>query len=212
MSEKSSIEEYKLQKLIKELESKEGRGTELISLYIPPGRQISDVMNALKQEYSQASNIKDRRTRHHVLDALTSCIQRLKLFKTVPENGLVIFCGYISTGIPGDEKMEIHMIIPSEPIRTYLYRCDSKFYLDPLKEIITEKEFYGLIVMDRNEATFAILKGRQLYILDTITSGVPGKHDAGGQSQRRYERVIEQMAHEFYKRVAEYAEKFFLNT
>jgi len=208
----SSIEEYKLRKLIKELENKEGKGTELISLYIPPGRQISDVMNALKQEYSQANNIKDRRTRHHVLDALTSCMQRLKLFKTVPENGLVIFCGYVSTGIPGNENMEIHLIVPPEPIKTYLYRCDSKFYLDPLKEIISEKDFYGLIVMDRNEATFAILKGTQLRILDTITSGVPGKHDAGGQSQRRYERIIEQMAHEFYKRIAEYAKKYFLDS
>jgi len=209
---KSSIEEYKFQKLIKELESKEGRGTELISLYIPPGRQISDVMNALKQEYSQASNIKDRRTRHHVLDALTSCMQRLKLFKSVPENGLIIFCGYTSTDVPGNERMEVHIIIPPEPINIYLYRCDSRFYLDPLKEILSEKDFYGLIVMDRNEATFAILKGRQLRILDTITSGVPGKHDAGGQSQRRYERVIEQMAHEFYKRIAEYAEKLFLHS
>lgn len=211
-SEKTSLEEYKLQKLIKELESKEGRGTELISLYIPPERQIADVMNALREEYSQASNIKDRRTRHHVLDALTCCMQRLKLFKTAPENGLVIFCGYISTGVPGDEYMDVHVIIPPEPIHLYLYRCNSKFYLDPLKELISEKEFYGLIVIDRNEATFSILKGRRLNILSTITSGVPGKHDAGGQSQRRYERVIEQMAHEFYKRVAEYAEKFFLNS
>jgi len=210
LSSNGSIEKYKLERLIKELDKKEGRGTELISLYIPPGRQLSDVMSVLRQEYSQAGNIKDRTTRHHVQDALTSCMQRLKLFKSVPKNGLVIFCGYVSRGVPGDEKLEVHIVIPPEPIKIYLYRCDSKFHLDPLKELIVEKEFYGLIVMDRNDATFAILKGRRLEILEQITSGVPGKHDAGGQSQRRFERIIEQMAHEFYKRVAEYARKFFL--
>ncbi|RLE52179.1 MAG: peptide chain release factor 1 [Candidatus Methanomethylicota archaeon] len=207
---RSSVERYKLEKMIKELESKQGRGTELISLYIPPGRQISDIMNVLRQEYSQASNIKDRTTRHHVLDALTSCMQRLKLFKQVPKTGLVIFCGYVSRGVPGDEKLEVHLIIPPEPIKIYLYRCDSKFYVEPLKDFLAEKEFYGLIVLDRQEATFAILKGRRLEIVEHITSGVPGKHDAGGQSQRRFERIIEQMAHEFYKRIAEYAEKIFL--
>jgi len=206
----SSIEKYRLEKLIKELESKKGRGTELISLYIPPGRQIADVMNVLRQEYSQASNIKDRTTRHHVLDALTSCMQRLKLFRKVPDTGLIIFCGYVSRGAPGDEKLEVHLIVPPEPIRIYLYRCDSKFHIEPLKDFIREKEFYGIIVMDRQEATFAILKGNRLEIVEHITSGVPGKHDAGGQSQRRFERIIEQMAHEFYKRIAEYAEKYFM--
>ncbi|MCS7363941.1 MAG: peptide chain release factor aRF-1 [archaeon GB-1867-035] len=206
----SSIEKYRLEKLIKELESKKGRGTELISLYIPPGRQIADVMNVLRQEYSQASNIKDRTTRHHVLDALTSCMQRLKLFRKVPDTGLIIFCGYVSRGAPGDEKLEVHLIVPPEPIRIYLYRCDSKFHIEPLKDFIREKEFYGIIVMDRQEATFAILKGNRLEIVEHITSGVPGKHDAGGQSQRRFERIIEQMAHEFYKRIAAYAEKYFM--
>lgn len=208
----SSVEKYKLEKLIKELEAKKGRGTELISLYIPPGRQIADIMNVLRQEYSQASNIKDRATRHHVLDALTSCMQRLKLFKKAPDTGLIIFCGYVSRGAPGDEKLEVHLIVPPEPIRVYLYRCDSKFHIEPLKDLIREKDFYGIIVMDRQEATFAILKGNRLEILDHITSGVPGKHDAGGQSQRRFERIIEQMAHEFYKRIAEYAKKYFIQS
>ncbi len=207
---RSSVEAYKLEKLIRELEAKRGRGTELISLYIPPGRQISDIMSVLRQEYSQASNIKDRTTRHHVLDALTSCMQRLKLFKKVPENGLIIFCGYVSRGIPGDEKLEVHLIVPPEPLNIYLYRCDSRFHIEPLKELLAERDFYGIIVIDRQEATFAILKGKRLEIVEHITSGVPGKHDAGGQSQRRFERVIEQMAHEFYKRVAEYAKKIFL--
>ena len=211
LEKRSSVEIYRLKKLVEELESKEGRGTELISLYIPPGRPIADVMSSLREEYGTAANIKSKSTRKNVQDAIESIMQRLKLFKTAPQNGLAIFCGAIPRGPPGSEKIEIYVIEPPEPISIYYYRCDSKFYLEPIKEMLTEKEFYGLIVMDRSSATFAILKGKRIEILETITSGVPGKHDAGGQSARRFQRLIELAAHDFYKRVAEHAEKHFLN-
>ncbi|MEM2212251.1 MAG: peptide chain release factor aRF-1 [Candidatus Nezhaarchaeales archaeon] len=207
---RSSVKRFKLERIIKELKSKEGRGTELISLYIPAGRAISEVIKALREEYGTASNIKSDTTRHHVLDAITTTIQRLKLFNETPPNGLAVFCGYVSgTGPPGSEKLEVYVIEPPEPIKTYLYRCDSHFHVTFLEEMIAEKEVYGLLVMDRSEAVFATLKGRRLDIIGKITSGVPGKHSSGGQSARRFERVIEQLAHEFYKRIGEYSKKLF---
>lgn len=208
-SRRSSLEQYRLERLVKELKSKQGRGTELISLYIPAGRPLSDIMDTLRQEYSTAQNIKDRTTRHHVLDALMSIMQKLKIFKETPPNGLIIFGGYIPQGPPGSEKMEVYVIEPPQPIDTFLYRCDSRFYVEFLEEMVAEKEVFGLIVIDRSEAVFAILHGRHLEILEYITSGVPGKHSAGGQSARRFERVIEQLAHEFYKRAGEYTKEVF---
>lgn len=210
MAKRSSLELYRLKKLIEELEAKEGRGTELVSLYIPPGRQIADAMSNLREEYGTAANIKSKSTRKNVQDAIESIMQRLKLFKTPPPNGLIIFSGAIPRGAPGSEKIETYVIEPPEPISIYYYRCDSKFFLDPIKEMLAEKDIYGLIVLDRSSATFAILKGRRVEILETITSGVPGKHDAGGQSARRFQRLIELAAHDFYKRIAEHAEKHFL--
>lgn len=197
-------------KLVEELKSKRGRGTELISLYIPAGRPIADIMNMLKQERATAENIKDRTTRHHVVDALTAVIQRLKYFRTTPPNGLIIFAGYIDVGIPGKEDMEIHIIEPPEKLNAYLYRCDSRFHTEILEEMLMAKDTYALIVIDRNEAAIALLRGRSLEIVDELTSGVPGKHKAGGQSARRFERIIEQLAHEFYKRVGEHANKILL--
>lgn len=207
---RSSLERYKLKRLLEELKQKKGRGTELITLYIPAGRPIADVLNTLRQEYSTATNIKDRTTRHHVLEALTSVIQRLKLFKQTPPNGLVIFCGYVSTGIPGAEKMEVHVLEPPEKLNVYLYRCDSRFHVEILEDMIAEKDVYGLMVIDRGGAAYALLKGKRIEIVKEITSGVPGKHRAGGQSSRRFERIIEQLAHEFLKRAGEYAKRIFL--
>jgi peptide chain release factor subunit 1 len=209
-TKRSSLELYRLKRLVEELESKEGKATELVSLYVPPGRQISDAMNNLRMEYGTAANIKSKSTRKNVQEAIESIMQRLRLFRMPPENGLIIFSGAIPRGGPGTEKMETYVIEPPEPISIYYYRCDAKFFLDPIKEILAEKDIYGLIVMDRSDATFALLSGRRVEIVETITSGVPGKHDAGGQSARRFQRLIEIAANEFNKRVATHAEKIFL--
>ena len=44
MSEVSSKELYEVKRTLKELSEKKGRGTELVTVYIPPDRQISDVV------------------------------------------------------------------------------------------------------------------------------------------------------------------------
>jgi len=209
-AKRTSLEMYRLKKVLDVLASKEGRGTELISLYIPPGRQISEIIAMLRNEWGTASNIKSTTTRKNVQDAIVRVIQRLKLFNKVPENGLVIFCGAIPQGGPGTEKMETYVIVPPEPINIYLYRCDSRFHIEHLRDLIREKETYGVILIDSSEATYATIRGRRLEIVDEITSGIPGKHRAGGQSARRFERIREARIQEFFKRAAEYAEKIFL--
>ena len=42
---------YEFKKALERLEEKEGSGTELISLYIPPDKQIYDVTAHLRDEY-----------------------------------------------------------------------------------------------------------------------------------------------------------------
>ena len=133
---RSSLQRYRLKKALDILANKEGRGTELISLYIPPGRQISEVVSMLRQEYGTASNIKSTTTRKNVQDAIVKVMQRLKLFKQVPETGLVIFCGALPQNGPGSEKIETYVIIPPEPIQIYLYRCDSRFHTEHLQEFL----------------------------------------------------------------------------
>jgi len=209
MAKQSSVTRFRLKKALDTLASKEGRGTELISLYVTPGKQIFDVMNYLRQESCTASNIKSASTRKHVQDAIVKVMQRLKLFKEPPQNGLIIFCGAIPHGAPGTEEMETYVIIPPEPINIYLYRCDAKFYVEPLEEMMREKESYGVIVIDGSGAAYAVLRGRRLEIVREITSGLPGKHRAGGQSARRFERLREMEVNEFYKRAGGYVNKIF---
>jgi len=207
---RTSLELFRLKKTLSTLGSKEGRGTELISLYVPPGKQISEVMNMLRDEYGTASNIKSTTTRKNVQEAIVKVQQRLKLFKEAPENGLVIFCGAIPQNGAGSERMETYVIVPPEPINIYLYRCDSRFHTEHLQELLREKETYGILLIDASASTLATLQGRRLEIVREVSSGVPGKTRAGGQSARRFERLREMRLQEYFRRVGEHANKAFL--
>ena len=211
MSEPSSTELYEVKRTLKELSEKKGRGTELVSVYIPPDKQISDVVKHMREELSQSANIKSKQTKKNVQSAIEVIMQRMKLFPRPPERGLVLFVGMIPKGGPGTEKMETYVFEPPEPVQTYTYHCDSQFFLEPLEEILEDKEIYGLAVIDRKEATIAVMKGKRVDIVKTLTSGVPGKHKAGGQSQRRFDRLIELAAHEFLKRIGDHINEAFLS-
>lgn len=204
------MQKYRLRKILEALRNKEGRGTELISLYVPPGRSVSEVVNMLRQEYGTASNIKSTTTRKNVQDAIVRVTQRLKLFKQIPESGLVIFCGAIPQNGPGSERIETYVMVPPEPIGIYLYRCDNRFHTEHLEDLLKEKESYGILVLDASSAVYAILSGKRVDIVREITSGIPGKMRAGGQSARRFERIREAKLLEYFKRVAKYANEIFL--
>jgi len=199
---------YEFKRKLEELEQYKGRGTELITLYIPPGKNIADVANQLRSELSQAENIKSKQTRTHVIAGLEAILQRLKMFKKPPEHGMVIVSGVVE--INGKEKHITEIIIPPEPVPLYKYHCDSKFYLDPLKEMLKDKKLYGLIVLDRREATIGLLRGKRIEVLAYATSMVPGKHRQGGQSSVRFERLRQIAIHEFYKKVGDKATEAFL--
>ncbi len=211
-AKKTSLELFRLRKTLNSLASKEGSHTELITIYVPPGKQISDALNLLRDEYGTASNIKSNVTRKNVLDAIVKAQQKLKLFKDPGEKGIVIFCGALPQegGGPGTERMESYVIIPPEPIRVFLYRCDSRFHTEHLQEMLREKETYGILLVDASDATIATLQGKRLEIVRKMHSGVAGKTRAGGQSARRYERLRDMQLNEYFTRVGAHANEAFL--
>ncbi len=211
MGETSSVEKakYDFKKAMQEIMGMKGRGTELISVYVPSTKQISDVMAYLRDEYSQSSNIKSKSTMKNVQGAIDSIMSRLKTYKSPPPNGIVIFCGEIPRA--GDQtKMVQYVIDPPDAITTFLYRCDSAFFTEPLQAMLVDKKSYGLITIDRQEATLGILTGTRIITIKHFDSLVPSKHHQGGQSSVRFERLIEIAAHEFFKKVADAATDAFL--
>src|ERR671921_1677586 len=207
-----SVKRYKLTRMLNRLGNISGHGTELVTVYIPPRRQVFDVISQLRNEAGTASNIKSDLTRTHVQDALSKTIEQLKLFKETPENGLIIFCGAIPNdkGI-GKEKIEIYPVLPPKPVQISLYRCDDHFWTDHLKEMMKDDKVIGILSIDTQETGIGILTGDRWEAVDSLTSGVAGKHRQGGQSARRFERLRENELNEYYHRIAEHAKQVFLD-
>ncbi len=200
---------YEFKRHLEEMRRKTGKGTELISLYIPPDKQISDVVAQLRAEHGQAANIKSKSTRTNVQSALESVLARLKYYPRPPENGFVIFCGTLD--LDGHRTTLDTMIIePHEPITSYKYHCDSSFYLDPLEEMLVEKRTFGLIAIDRREATIGLLRGKSIESRKHMTSTVPGKQRKGGQSAHRFQQLRLIAIHDFYKKIGNSASEIFL--
>ena len=99
-------------------------------------------MGYLRNEYAQSSNIKSRTTRKNVMWAIESLMGRVRAFKEPPANGVAFFVG--SKAIGADKSETVTFIVePPEPLNTYLYRCDSTFFLDPLLAMVHEPETLG---------------------------------------------------------------------
>ena len=207
-----SVKRYKLTKTINELSRISGHGTELVTVYVPSRRPIFEVIAQLRNEAGKSSNIKSDLTRTHVQDALSRTIEQLKLFKETPQDGLVIFCGAIPNekGI-GKERIEIYSVIPPKPVQISLYRCDDHFWTDHLKEMMKDDKVVAILSIDTQEAGIGILTGDRWEVIDSLTSGVAGKHRQGGQSARRFERLRDNELNEYYHRVAEHAKRVFVD-
>jgi peptide chain release factor subunit 1 len=201
-------EKIRLKKVIKELGIK-GRHTELVTVYIPAGFNIYDMASTLKNEQNTASNIKSKSVRKNVMSALEKILGHLALFKKTPENGIALFCGNVSEK-EGVADIRLWAIEPPEPLRAKLYWCSQQFDLGPLQDMVSEKEIYGIICLDRSEADIALLVGKKIDSLVHMDSIVPGKTRAGGQSSARFARVREGLKEDWFKRIAEAANKVFI--
>ncbi len=210
--EDATKNKYELKKQLAHLREMKGSGTELISVYIPSKQPVHEMGSKLREEAGQASNIKSKSTRKNVIDALERIIHHLKTYGNLaPDSGVAIFCGNVSDN-PAKTDIEIFTVYPSEPVQVSIYRCDSRFFLEPLERMLDIKESYGLVVLDGRECTLAELRGTNTRILHRINSMAHAKIRKGGQSARRFERLIEESIEYYYKRIGEYMDRYFVNT
>ena len=209
-----SVKMYKIRKTLEELTQHSGRGTELITVYIPKGQQLHEVMTQLREEQGTADNIKSDLTRTHVVDSLSKVLQRLKLYKKTPDKGLVVFCGALPReggGPPGSEVVKIYEIDPPKDLTTSLYRCDDHFHTDILKDMLQDDNIIGLLAIDAKDAGWGLLHGDKLEVLKQTGSGVAGKHRQGGQSAKRFQKLREMELQYYFNRVAEITREYFID-
>jgi len=166
---------------------------DVITVYISKDSRIQKTLDLLKREEPLVQNIKSRVTRQ----AIETAFQKIKSFLANPpfsQNGYII----VASGTDFAYTTEVQ-------IEKDYYRCGNEFYAEPLEEIEALKLYpIGIITLDTQEATIAYI-GSRIEILKHMTSGVPGKHSKGGQSQRRFEREREMEILNFFRRIGDAA-------
>ena len=209
--EQSDRKKYEFRKVIEDLKDFDGSGTQLVSIYVPADRHISDVVTHVTQEHSEAANIKSKQTRTAVQDALTSIKDRLRYYDVKPpENGMVLFSGAVDSGGGRTEMVTKVLESPPQPVESFRYHCDSDFLTEPLEHMLADQGLYGLIVLDRREANVGWLKGKRIEPVKSASSLVPGKQRKGGQSAQRFARLRLEAIDNFYQEVAGMANDLFV--
>ena len=120
----------------------------------------------------------------------------------------MLFAGFI--GEREDGSMFVRVIEPPKPVFGHLYRCDKAFFIEPLVTMLKDTPKIGILSIDATEAGVGIVDGQTRYYGKVLTSGVGGKSGKGGSSARRYERDRESRLNQYYHRVADYANRYFL--
>ena len=201
---------YEFKRLLEDYEEHTGSGTQLVTIYVPEDKQISDVVSHVTQEHSQAANIKSKDTRTNVTNALASIRARLRYYKKPPANGMVLFSGAVNVGSGQTDMVTEIFESPPQPIQTFRYHCDSTFLTEPLRDMLLDVGLYGLLVLDRREAHVGWLKGKRIEPVKGTTSRVPGKQRKGGQSAHRFHRLRLEAIDQFYKEIAGLAGDLFV--
>jgi len=204
------IGQWKIKRLIKNLDQARGNGTSLVSLIIPPREQLSLYNKLITDEYGKAANIKSRVVRQSVQSAMTSVRERLRLYNRTPNNGLIIYCGEVLNDQGNIEKKVTIDLEPFKPINTSLYLCDSVFHTEVLKELLETDQKFGFIIMDGNGSLFGTLQGNTREILYQFGVDLPKKHGRGGQSALRFARLRMEKRHNYIRRVGEHAVQHFI--
>ena len=204
-----NLETFRLKKLIQNLDQMRGLGTSMITLIINHQDQINHSSEMLNDEIRKASNIKSRVTRQHVTDALTSAIEKLRLYNRTPNNGLVIYCGLVQMPQGGEKMIKIDLE-PFKPINTSLYRCDNIFHTNELKYLLQDNDKFGFLIMDGNGSLFGTLQGSTKVIINKFTVDLPKKHSKGGQSSNRFARLRTEKRRNYLRKVAEDLTKSFI--
>ena len=204
-----NLETFRLKKLIQNLDQMRGLGTSMITLIINHQDQINHSSEMLNDEIRKASNIKSRVTRQHVTNALTSAIEKLRLYNRTPNNGLVIYCGLVQMPQGGEKMIKIDLE-PFKPINTSLYRCDNIFHTNELKYLLQDNDKFGFLIMDGNGSLFGTLQGSTKVIINKFTVDLPKKHSKGGQSSNRFARLRTEKRRNYLRKVAEDLTKSFI--
>jgi len=107
---------------------------------------------------------------------------------------------------------DIVLLEPPEPIKRFMYRCDSRFHVDSLIELYeSDKPELGFIFVTGSQTEFYLVCGDNFKLLKRITVDLPNNHCRGGQSQNRIARNRDIAIQTYITKLTEFVTKFYID-
>ncbi|MFW9849857.1 MAG: peptide chain release factor aRF-1 [Candidatus Thorarchaeota archaeon] len=205
----SSAKRQQLKKKVSQLKAYKGRHSSFTTLYIPPTKNLVEVVNFVKAELSGADNIKSKANRKNVQDNLSAILSELTMVNDLPENGLAFFYGIQEEGGTTNEIREI--VIPPSPISQFVYLCGREFVVDELEGMTLPKSLVVIVLIEGGKVTIGYLRGKHMEMVLDEDFYIIGKTRAGGQSAKRYLRLREEKMQEFFNFVGRRLDELLLD-
>ncbi|MBY8996527.1 MAG: peptide chain release factor aRF-1 [Candidatus Thorarchaeota archaeon] len=192
-----SAERHKLRRKVEQLKAYQGRHSSFTTIYIPPSKNLTDVISFVKSELAGAENIKSKANRKHVSDNLTAILSELTIIGGIPENGLAFFYGVEEEG--GTESEIRELVVPPTPVSQFIYLCGREFVTEELENMTKPKSLVVIVLIEGGKVTVGYLRGKHMELIRDEDFFIIGKTRAGGQSAKRYMRLREEKMMEFFK-------------
>ncbi len=204
-----SAQRQRLKRKVEQLKAYQGRHSSFTTLYIPPSKNLIDVVNFVKSELAGADNIKSKTNRKNVQDNLTAILSELTKIEQIPDNGMAFFFGIEEEGGTGKSIRDI--VVPPAPVSQFIYLCGREFVTDELESMTMPKSLVVIVLIEGGKLTIGYLRGKHLELVRDEDFYIIGKTRAGGQSAKRYLRIREEKMMEFFKKSAEILSELLLD-
>lgn len=204
-----SIERQKLRRKVEQLKAFKGRHSSFTTLYVPPSKNLTDVIGFVKTELAGVDNIKSKQNRKNVSDNLTAILSELTKINGLPENGLAFFFGIEEEGGTGNEIREI--VIPPAPVSQFVYLCGREFVTEELENMTKPKSLVVIVLIEGGKVTVGYLRGKHMELVRDEDFFIIGKTRAGGQSAKRYMRLREEKMMQFFQFVGRLLNRLLLD-
>ena len=191
-----TIQEFKEYLQMSEIEKIRGKGTELITLFLPKKTIIHEVVSKIKFQKNECKNIKSKRTRKALETALNAIQGYLDKNENKLESASIIFSGLVNQNL-------FFKVFNTEGNIPFKYCCSDKFLTSGFYDGLNHTSYY-LIVLDLNGATVGLKSTRGIEVLRNFDSYIPSKTKKGGQSSRRYAEIRVNETRELFGRIASY--------
>jgi len=197
---------------LRELASFRAQNGCAISLYLdldpsltPTARDTATRVRSLLDAGSKSHGATRGDLAHEVRQGLKSDFERLERFfddgfDRDGAHGLAVFAAGLDNVW---STLPLPMPVPDT------IRVADDFLLAPLVPLVGRGEGALVVVVNREAGRLLALQGGRLEEIADRTEDAPNRHEQGGWSQSRFQRHVDNMAHEHYKSVAEELERRF---